>query len=65
MNSAIIASESSKDLKLLLELAKKLNLKTKLLSKMEEEDLGLIQAIKFGKTNEFVNTDAFLNKISK
>ncbi|MCH7826537.1 MAG: hypothetical protein IIC75_00970 [Bacteroidetes bacterium] len=64
MNSAIITSKSNKDLKLILKLAKKLNIKSKLLSKEEEEDLGLIKAIIRGRTNKFVDTETFLKKIS-
>jgi len=63
MNSAIITSESDKDLKLLLELAKKLNLKTKILSKEEQEDFGLAEAIRSGRTNKFVNTEEFVKKL--
>ncbi|MCF6269000.1 MAG: hypothetical protein L3J41_04765 [Melioribacteraceae bacterium] len=65
MNSAIITTESSQDLKLLLELAKKINITTKLLSKEEEEELGLINAIKSGRTKEYIDTDKFLNKITQ
>jgi len=64
MNSAIITTEESKDLKLLLELAKKINITTKLLSK-DEEELGLINAIKNGRTKEYVDTNKFLNKIAQ
>lgn len=60
MNSAIITTESSNDLKLLLELAKKINIKTKLLSKEDEENFGLINAIKSGRTKDYIDTDKFL-----
>lgn len=63
MTSAIITSESNKDLKLLLELAKKLNLKTKILSEEEQEDFGLAEAIKSGRTNQFVDTEEFLKNL--
>ena len=65
MNSAIITTESSKDLKLLLKLAKKINITTKLLSKEDEEELGLIKAIKSGRSHEYVDVDKFLNKTAK
>ena len=64
MNSAIITSKSNKDLKLLLELAKKLNIKSKILTKEEEEDLGLIKAMTIGRTKQFVDTKEFLKKIA-
>jgi hypothetical protein len=65
MNSALVTSESKKDLELLLKLARKINIKVKFLSKEEEEDLGLIKAIKDGRTGKFVDTEKFLKKISK
>ena len=65
MNSALITTESSKDLELLLELAKKSNFTIKLLSKKDEEEFGLINAIKDGRTEEYIDTDIFLNKIAK
>ena len=65
INSAIVTTDSSKDLKLLLELAKKIDIKTKLLSKEDEEELGLVNAIKSKRTKEFVDTDKFLNKITQ
>ncbi|TVR78548.1 MAG: hypothetical protein EA412_08935 [Chitinophagaceae bacterium] len=63
MKSAIFTSESDKDLKLLLELAKKLGIKTKVLSKEEYEDLGLKLAMDKGKIGEFVDTEKFLKSL--
>ncbi len=65
MNSAIVTSKSEKDLKLLLDLAKKLNIKTKLLTKEEIEDLGLAKTISVGRTKKYVDVDKFLKKISQ
>jgi len=65
MNSAILTTDSNKDLQLLLELAKKLNIRIKLLSKEQQEELGLYRAIKEGRTKEFVDTDKFLKKLKK
>ena len=65
MNSAILTTDSNKDLQLLMQLAKKLNIRAKLLSKEQQEELGLYRAIKEGRTQEFVDTDKFLQKLKK
>ncbi len=65
MNSAIVTSKSKKDLKLLLDLARKLDIKTKLLTKEEIEDLGLAKAISVSRTQKYVDADKFLKKISQ
>jgi len=49
---------------LLLELAKKINITTKLLSK-DEEELGLINVIKNGRKKGYFDTNKFLNKIAQ
>jgi len=64
MNSAILSTNSNKDLQLVLELAKKLKIKTKLLTKEQQEDYGLLRAIKAGKTNKFINTDKFIKSLT-
>lgn len=65
MEAAIFNSESKSDITLLMNLAKKLGLKTKRLTQVEIEDMAIANAIKSGRTGEFVNTDDFLKKISK
>lgn len=52
-------------MKLLFDLAKKLGLKGKILTKTETEDLGLGIAIKQGRTGKQVDTAKFLRKISE
>jgi len=63
MESAIFSSESSQDMKLLLELAKKFGIKTKRLNEEDLEEMGFIKAIKDSKTDEFINTDKFLSEL--
>ena len=63
MEGAIVHTESDKDLNLILQLAKKLGISAKKLSKEEIEDWGLSQAISEGKTGEYVNTDSFLEEL--
>jgi len=65
MQAAIINSNSKADLNLLLEIAKKLNINAKLLSETDIEEIGLLNAIKKGRTGEFVDTEHFLKKLRK
>ncbi len=65
MESAILTTTSKKDLQLLLVLAKKIGIKSKLLSREEIEDLGLKRAIKKGRTGKFVDTEKFLKNLNK
>ncbi|MBA7524968.1 hypothetical protein ES705_17113 [subsurface metagenome] len=63
--AAVFKSDSKSNLKLLIELAKKLGIKAKLLSETEVEDIGLANAIKIGRTGEFADTDIYLEKLRK
>jgi hypothetical protein len=65
MQTAILNSDSKSNLKLVLDLAKKIGIKTRLLSDSELEDIGLVNAIKSGRTGEYIDTTAFLKKIKK
>lgn len=64
MQKALLESESVSDLKLLLNLAKKLGIKSKILSMDEIEEIGMANAIKIGQTKEYIDTNEFLKKIS-
>ena len=63
MQTAILNSESKADLTLLLEIAKKLNIKVNLFTEIDIEEIGLANAIKKGRTGEFVDTESFLKKL--
>lgn len=65
METAILKSKSKENLILLLNLAKKLDINVKLQSADEIEDIGLVIAMKKGRTGKFVNTESYLKKISK
>ncbi|MEZ4825750.1 MAG: hypothetical protein R3C61_05565 [Bacteroidia bacterium] len=65
MVNVIFSGESEADIKLLIKLARKIGIKTRVLSTEEWEDLGLGLAIEDGKTGEFVNTAEFLKKLRK
>ena len=65
MKTAILSSESNANLNLLNELADKLGMKTKVLSDEDVEDLGMVNAIKTGKTGEYVDTQDFINTLRR
>ena len=63
MEGAILQTDSRKDLDLILQLAKKLGISTKKLSKDEIEDYGLSIAITEGKTGEYIDTEIYLKEL--
>jgi hypothetical protein len=63
MEGAILQTDSSQDLELILQLAKKLGISAKKLSKDEIEDYGLSIAINEGKTGEYVDTEIFMKEL--
>lgn len=63
MESAILSGASKEDLKILTELAKKLGISVKWLSKEDLEDYGLSKAIVDGKTGKTVSTSKFLDSL--
>jgi len=60
MKSAILTSDSNKNLKILIELADRLGIKAKMLTDEQLEDIGMIKAIKNGRTGSFVDSDKFI-----
>ena len=60
MRTAILTSKSTPNLNLILELAKKLDIDSQLLTGEELEEIGLVRAIKKGKTRQYVDVDKFL-----
>jgi hypothetical protein len=63
MAGVILHTDSSKDLELIIQLAKKLGISTKKLTKEEIEDYGLSIAINEGRTGEYVDTEIFMKEI--
>ncbi|GHB57902.1 hypothetical protein [Persicitalea jodogahamensis] len=63
MKTAILSSESDANLNLLIELADKLGIKTRVLSQQDAEDLSLAYAIKVGRTGEFIDTQDFIKSL--
>ena len=65
MEIVVLHSDSKSDLKLLTDIAKKIGVTVKYLTDDEIEDIGLLNAIKKGRTGKYVDTERFLEKISK
>ena len=63
MESAILSTNSPKDLNLILQLAKKLGISARKLTKDEIEDYGLSYAISEGKTGEYIETESFVDEL--
>ncbi|MEQ9437705.1 MAG: hypothetical protein RIG62_01610 [Cyclobacteriaceae bacterium] len=63
MKTAILSSESDSNIKLLIELANKLGIKTKILTEEDAEDLAMVYAIEKGKTGEYVDTQDFIKSL--
>ncbi|MEQ9377998.1 MAG: hypothetical protein RIG68_22610 [Imperialibacter sp.] len=65
MKAAILSSDSDSDMKLLIELANKLGIKTKILSSEDAEDLAMAYLIDEAKTGEYVDTQDFISNLRK
>ena len=63
MQTAILKTESKSDLKLLLEIARKFGIKSRTLTESEAEDIGLVTAMKQGRTKKLVDRETFLKKL--
>lgn len=65
METLVLHGKSKSDLKLLANLAKKIGIKAKYLSEEEAEDMALGKAIEKGRTGEYIDTGAFLERLRK
>lgn len=65
MKAIFIESDDSSNIKLLLELAKKLNLRTHILSAEEKEDIALAKAILEEETGEYLTEQEILKKLNE
>lgn len=65
METVVLKSESKENLKLLTDLARKIGIKVKFLTKEEAEDMGLLSAILTRRTGEYVDTDVFIESLKK
>ncbi len=65
METVILNSKSKSDIKLLLDLAKIIGIKTRILSESEIEEIGLSYAIEEGRTKQYVDTEKFIKQLRK
>ena len=65
MESIILKSESKDSLNLLLKLAKKLGIEAAFLSQEAIEDISMLNAMKQGKTGEFVDAEKLIKDLRK
>jgi hypothetical protein len=63
MQTVVLKSNSKSELKLLTDLAQRIGVQVKYLSESELEDMGMLNAIKKGRTKEYVDTDDFLSEL--
>lgn len=64
-HSIILTGKSKSEIELILALAKKLGLKSKVLSKEDKEDAGLLYLMNTGRTKKTVDKDKFLKSLKK
>lgn len=65
MKAIILESDNSSDIRLLIELAKKLNIRAKILSSEEKEDIALVNAILQEESGEYLTEEELLNKLAE
>lgn len=65
MTSAILKGHSKSDIKLLLDLAKKMGITAKFLTEEEAEDMALGYAVKEGDSGEYVPLHKYRSKLKK
>ena len=63
MESLLLQGKSKKEIEIVAKLAQMIGLKIRHLSKQDLEDIGLANAMKKGRTGEYVNTEAYLKKL--
>lgn len=65
METVVLISNSKTNLKLLTDIAKKIGVSVKYLTEDEKEDIGMLTAIKKGRTGTYIDTDKYLEKLSQ
>ena len=63
METLLLQGKSKKDMKIFADLAKKVGIKTKMLTNAHLEDIGLATVMKKGRTGEYINTETYLKKL--
>lgn len=65
MQTILLNSDSKSNLKLLAEMAKKIGVKVKFLSEDDLEDMGMLKAMKQGRTNKTISSQEFVKQLRK
>lgn len=65
MKTVILSGESEADLKLILELAHRLGIKTKVLTEEDAEDLAMVYAMQKENTGESVDRSAIMKSLRR
>jgi hypothetical protein len=65
MQTLVLNGESVVEIKLIAEIAKKMGLKAKILTDEEKEDIGMLNAIRKGRTKQYVDTEDFLKNLRR
>ncbi|WP_372950700.1 hypothetical protein [Mariniphaga sp.] len=65
MKAIILESKNSSDIRLLVELAKKLNIRAKILSSEEKEDIALANAMLQEESGEYLTEEELINKLTE
>jgi len=65
MEAVILNSDSKSDMRLLLNLAKKIGIRARVMTESEIEDIGLSNSIKQGMTKQYIDNETFLKKLRK
>jgi len=65
MKAIILESNNSSDIRLLIELAKKLKIRAKILSSEEKEDIALANAILQEESGEYLTEEELKNKLAE
>lgn len=64
MEAIVLKGKSKENLKLIIELAKKLGVEVSILSEKASEEIALASAINEGKTGKFVDPSSFMNSLN-
>jgi hypothetical protein len=65
MKAIILEGNNSSDIRLLVELAKKLNIRAKILSSEDKEDIALANAILQEESGEYLTEEELINKLEE
>lgn len=65
METAILKSRSKADMETLMKIARKFGITIRILSEEDQEDMGLLAAMRQGKTGRYVDTKSFIKKLRK